>query len=121
MTCYSPRLGRGTKPYLQSVGHQHSYAYHDTGIRRRDGGHMSTVDYRIRWVASSIATLMQEWPELTWTDVQGLNRHVGFSHRTASDGYLGVAGVGTGGSKLRKADLQAAWNLAREMSRKEIA
>ena len=82
---------------------------------------MSTVDYRIRWVASSIATLMQEWPELTWTDVQGLNRHVGFSHRTASDGYLGVAGVGTGGSKLRKADLQIAWNLAREMSRKEIA
>ncbi|MBA2363202.1 MAG: hypothetical protein H0V86_06705 [Chloroflexia bacterium] len=77
---------------------------------------MSTVEYRIRWVASNIATLMQEWPEMTWSDVQGLNRHIGFANRTGSDGYLGVAGVGIGGSKLRKADLQIAWNLAREMS-----
>ena len=53
---------------------------------------MSTVKYRIRWVASNIATLMQEWPEMTWSDVQGLNHHIGFANRTGSDGYLGVAG-----------------------------
>ncbi len=60
---------------------------------------------------------MKDWPELSWEDVQGINRHVGFSPTMGGAGTLNARGVGTGGSKLRRADLKAAWELAREISR----
>jgi hypothetical protein len=82
---------------------------------------MSTVDYRIRLAATSIANLMHEWPELTFEDVRGINRHIGFSHTTVGDSRIAARGVGTGGSKLRHADLRAAWELAREISSRDYS
>lgn len=78
---------------------------------------MANVDYRIQFIATNIAQLIQEWPDITWQDVQGINRHIGFSHRTCSEGMMDAPGVGTGGSRLRKADLQAAWEMAQTLAR----
>jgi hypothetical protein len=76
---------------------------------------MATTDYKVRLAASNMAKLMQEWPDLRWEDVQGINRHVGFTHATRGEGMVDVAGVGTGGGRLGRTDLRQAWELAREM------
>jgi hypothetical protein len=80
---------------------------------------MATTDFKVRLAASTMVQLMQEWPDLRWEDVQGINRHVGFMHGTRGEGMIDTAGVGTGGGRLGRTDLRHAWELAREIRARE--
>ena len=72
---------------------------------------------KVRLVAVKIARMMQGWPEMTWEDVQGVNRHVGFGKWHAHAQRDANAPDVTSGGMLSTADLRTAWELAREIAR----
>lgn len=80
---------------------------------------MANIEHRIHWVASNIVSMMQDWPEMKWEDVQGINRRVGFAHRSYGTGYMDNMSVGRGHGRLGKDDLRKAWELAQMVAHKE--
>lgn len=77
---------------------------------------MTNSNHKVVWVASNIASLLQDWPDMTWEDVQRINRKVGFAHRSYDGGYVDGSGLGRGAGRLKAVDLHQAWEMAREMT-----
>lgn len=75
-----------------------------------------TSNRKVRLVAVNIASMMREWPDMTYEDAQGINRHMTFSYRTYEYSTDDPDGAYVGDRKLSRNDLRSAWELAQSMA-----
>ncbi len=77
---------------------------------------MSDVRNKIRWTAMCMARMLRESPDMSWEDVQGINRRVGFAHMLCQEDYSDLDDLRVGRGRLSRADLREAWELAQSMA-----
>ena len=78
---------------------------------------MSTSPQKIHRLAVCLAQMLEDWPEMTWEDVQALYAHSSWAYADFRYDELSMsADLEIGPGKVRRSDLREAWELAQAMS-----
>jgi hypothetical protein len=77
---------------------------------------MTNSERKIGWAATNIAQMLRDWPDMTWEDVQRVNKSVGFARRADRSVYDDGPAARMGRGRLRAVDLREAWTLAQKLA-----